>query len=106
MKVLKATVTAAKGAKFEVDDTEARMTATLPLTDLPLATAYGAAVQAFQQRAAVSQSANNLKQIGLAMHNYHDTNNAFPPAAVCDKKGKPQLSWRVLILPYIEQDAL
>jgi prepilin-type processing-associated H-X9-DG protein len=47
-----------------------------------------------------------MKQIGIAMHNYHDLNNQFPPAAVCDKKGKPQLSWRVLILPYIEQEEL
>ena len=106
VKVLKAVVTTAKGAKFEVDGTEARMTATLPLAGLPLAGAYTAAVQKAQQAAAVSQSANNLKQIALAMHNYHDTNNAMPPAAVCDKRGKPQLSWRVLILPYIEQDAL
>jgi hypothetical protein len=52
------------------------------------------------------QSANNLKQIGLAMHNYHTTYNNFPPAATYDKNGKPLLSWRVLILPYIEQDAL
>ncbi len=51
-------------------------------------------------------SQNNLKQIGLALHNYHDTFEALPAAAVVDKKGKPQLSWRVLILPYIEQDAL
>jgi hypothetical protein len=52
------------------------------------------------------KSANNLKQIGLALHSYHDTYGAMPSAAVVDKKGKPQLSWRVLILPYIEQDNL
>ncbi len=40
------------------------------------------------------------------MHNYHDTNGSMPPAAVCDKTGKPLLSWRVLILPYVEQDEL
>lgn len=52
-------------------------------------------------------SMNNLKQIGLAMHNYHDSYNGFPAAAICDKKtGKPLLSWRVAILPFIEQDAL
>ncbi len=52
-------------------------------------------------------SINNLKQIGLAMHNYHDVYNGFPAAAICDKKtGKPLLSWRVAILPYIEQEAL
>jgi prepilin-type processing-associated H-X9-DG protein len=48
-------------------------------------------------------SQNNLKQIVLAMHNYHDSMGAFPPAALCDKDGKPLLSWRVAILPYVEQ---
>jgi uncharacterized protein (TIGR03067 family) len=51
-------------------------------------------------------SANNLKQMLLAMHNYHDAYTTFPAAAICDKNGKPLLSWRVTILPYIEQDAL
>jgi Protein of unknown function (DUF1559) len=59
-----------------------------------------------QAAAARSRSANNLKQIGLALHNYHDTNGVFPAAAICDKKGKALLSWRVAILPYIEQDNL
>jgi hypothetical protein len=59
-----------------------------------------------QASAARSRSMNNLKQIGLAMHNYHDTYNTLPPAAIVDKKGKPMLSWRVMILPYIEQDNL
>jgi RNA polymerase sigma factor (sigma-70 family) len=53
-----------------------------------------------------ARSTNNLKQIALAMHNYHSTFNHFPPAATYDKDGKPLLSWRVLILPFIEQDAL
>ena len=53
-----------------------------------------------------AQSSNNLKQIGLAMHNYHDTVGILPAAAIVDKKGKPLLSWRVAILPYIEQDNL
>jgi hypothetical protein len=53
-----------------------------------------------------AQSQNNLKQIGLALHNYHDVYNGFPPAALVDRRGKPMLSWRVLILPFIEQDAL
>ncbi|MBN9119141.1 MAG: DUF1559 domain-containing protein [Planctomycetes bacterium] len=106
LKVAKVGLAAAKAAKFEVDGTEARATATLPLDGLPLASAYAAAVTRAQSAAANARSANNLKQIALALHGYHDANNNFPPAAVCDKKGKPQLSWRVLILPYIEQDAL
>jgi hypothetical protein len=50
-------------------------------------------------------SINHLKQIGLAMHNYHDVNKSFPPAAKC-KDGKQLLSWRVLILPFLEQQKL
>ncbi len=51
-------------------------------------------------------SLNNLKQIGLAMHVYYDQNKGFPPAASCDAAGKPLLSWRVHILPFLDQDAL
>ncbi len=49
---------------------------------------------------------NNLKQIGLAMHNYHDTFNRFPDAATKDARGKSLLSWRVQLLPYLDQAAL
>jgi prepilin-type processing-associated H-X9-DG protein len=59
-----------------------------------------------QAAAARSRSQNNLKQIGLALHNYHDTYGVFPASAIVDKKGKPLLSWRVAILPYIEQNNL
>jgi len=51
------------------------------------------------------RSQNNLKQILLAIHNYHDANGHLP-ADVTDTNGKPILSWRVQILPYIEQDNL
>jgi hypothetical protein len=51
------------------------------------------------------KSQNNLKQIGLAIHNYHDTHGKLP-ADIKDKDGKPILSWRVAILPFIEQDNL
>ena len=50
-----------------------------------------------------AQCVNNLKQIALAMHNHLAANNAFPKPAITDKDGKPLLSWRVAILPYIEQ---
>jgi Protein of unknown function (DUF1559) len=56
-------------------------------------------------RAQIQKSANNLKQIGLAMHNFHDTYGHLP-MAILDKNGKPLLSWRVAILPFIEQDNL
>lgn len=43
-----------------------------------------------------------LKQIGLALHNYHDANKHLPSANICDKNGKPLFSWRVQILPLLE----
>jgi WD40 repeat protein len=48
----------------------------------------------------------NLKQIGLAMIQYVETNGTFPPAYSTDKGGKPLLSWRVQILPLLGQQAL
>ncbi len=49
---------------------------------------------------------NNLKQIGLALHAYHDLYGTFPPAFVADRDGKPAHSWRVLILPFLDQQEL
>lgn len=53
-----------------------------------------------------AQCINNLKQIGLALHNYHDVYGCFPAAATTDAAGKPLLSWRVAILPFLEQPGL
>jgi hypothetical protein len=44
---------------------------------------------------------NNLKQIMLALHNYHSQYGSFPPAYIADENGKPMHSWRVLILPFM-----
>jgi hypothetical protein len=55
---------------------------------------------------AKAQSINNLKQIGLAMHNFASSHDATFPAATIRKDGKPLLSWRVAILPYLDQGAL
>jgi hypothetical protein len=49
---------------------------------------------------------SRLKQIGIALHNYHDQHGAFPPAWLPDENGKPAHSWRILILPYLGEDAL
>lgn len=48
-----------------------------------------------------TQCTNNLKQIGQAMHLYHDNYGCFPPAYIPDEEGKPKHSWRVLILPFM-----
>lgn len=48
----------------------------------------------------------HLNQLQLALHNYHDAYGCFPPAYVVDNRGKPIHSWRVLILPFIEEKEL
>ncbi len=53
-----------------------------------------------------SYCANNLKQIGLALHQYHDTYHCFPPPYIADKGGRPLYSWRVAILPFLGQQRL
>jgi len=87
------------------------------------------AVQKVRDAAARMQCQNNLKQIGLAMHNYHDVNKAFPAAALPTTPAQPGWdpinawngrgpcpgvsspgcwgpTWVTLLLPYIEQDNL
>jgi len=63
------------------------------------------AVQAAREAARRMHCANNLRQIGLAMHDYAQEYGCFPPAYIADKDGKPMHSWRVLLLPYMEQQA-
>jgi hypothetical protein len=50
--------------------------------------------------------AADLQQFGIAMHNHSDATGHLPTAAAESKAGKPQLSWRVQLLPYLEQDNL
>ncbi|MDX2038750.1 MAG: DUF1559 domain-containing protein [Isosphaeraceae bacterium] len=68
------------------------------------------AVQAAREAARRAQCVNNLKQIGLAIHNYHDQNNLFPPGAIATNPAQGWgawsnngFTWRVLILPQLEQ---
>jgi prepilin-type N-terminal cleavage/methylation domain-containing protein/prepilin-type processing-associated H-X9-DG protein len=67
------------------------------------------AVQKVREAAARMQCANNVKQIGLAMHNYHSAFNVFPKASVLltgNSYTNSGLAYTVTILPYIEQDNL
>lgn len=52
-----------------------------------------------------AQDQNNLKQLALAMHNFHDATKSFP-ADLYNADGEPLLSWRVRLLPYMEEQAL
>lgn len=64
------------------------------------------AVQAARDAARTNGSKNNLKQIGLALHQYHSQHESFPPAYTVDESGRPLHSWRTLILPQLEQQNL
>jgi prepilin-type processing-associated H-X9-DG protein len=83
----------------------------IPTISSPAVTAAAIAyflptIQASFDAARRAQCVNNLKQIALAMHNYVSTNNRFPRAASVNDNGKPLLSWRVAILPYLEHQEL
>jgi len=62
--------------------------------------------QAARESAKRMQCSGNSKGIGLGFQNYYDTHKTFPPAYSVDENGKPLHSWRVLILPYMEQRSL
>ena len=51
------------------------------------------------------ETTNELKVIGIGLHNYHDTHKSFPASYTTDAGGKPLLSWRVTLLPSLESDA-
>lgn len=66
----------------------------------------GGAVQAVRGAVARAAGQAEMKQIGVALQTYMTENNGLPPAAITDASGKRLLSWRVAILPYLEQDNL
>ena len=67
------------------------------------------AVQKVRTAAARTQCQNNLKQMGLACHNYHDANNVLPPgyqSTAAYPNTTPGWGWATFLLPYVEQDNL
>lgn len=56
--------------------------------------------ESVRPEARASQCRNNLKQLALALRNYHDKYGSFPPVYVADSEGRPMHSWRVLLLPF------
>src|SRR5688572_11552964 len=70
------------------------------------------AVQAAREAARRTQCSNNLKQYGLAIHNYHDTFKAIPPGGYPDPGWavwagqSPAIGWQVRVLPFAEQQPL
>jgi len=76
------------------------------LLALPLGYWAWQLILAQQLAARITQSRQNLKQIALALHSYHDQYQCFPPAYVLGPDGKPWHSWRVLLLPFLGEQTL
>jgi hypothetical protein len=98
--------------KLRRDGTVIELTLEMPtgsktiLVPAALATGAGIGTYATQWREmAMAKQTNDLRQMLLGMHNYHDTNGQAV-AAITDADGKPLLSWRVALLAYIEEDNL
>ena len=64
------------------------------------------AVQQSRDAARQSTSKNNLKQIGLAFHNYHDTHRCLPPGGVIREEGTAMHGWLTMLLPFLDSSPL
>lgn len=80
--------------------------AVLKIASTDQAIAVVSAIQRLSTGTSRPNSLNSLKQMALAMHNFHDAYGYFPPQALADAKGSRLLSWRVMILPYLDQSPL
>lgn len=73
------------------------------LSSLKMVSREQAATGPWGDAAQLELSKINLKRIGIAMHTFHDTHKCFPPAVIFGPDGKPWHSWRVLLLPFLDQ---
>lgn len=98
-------VTAVARTRVEAQGSEVAISTSSPWGEVGSSVAsLVPSVQKSRMSARRMQSHNNLKQLAIAMHNYHDVHGHFPPASSMGKdgKGKHPVSWRVLLTPYVE----
>ena len=89
------------------DGTRVSISASQLTNDLDrLATAFSPQIKAVRESARKTQTLNTIRQHLLAMHNYESAHGRFPVQFSVDKDGKPLLSWRVHVLPFLEQNEL
>jgi beta-lactamase regulating signal transducer with metallopeptidase domain len=104
--LLSAGIKLADNAKVQIEGTIVSVKTNIKSEDIPVASLATAIMQT-RQAAERSQSANNLKQIALAFHNFESTYRQFPGTSRSPNPGhKHPVSWRVMILPFIEQNEL
>lgn len=99
-------IDAVKSSQVEKKDQTVEFSMAASLSSKQQATAIAEALRSARRTAKRMQSMNNLKQIMLALHNYHDLHGHLPAARILGPDGKHFHSWRVALLPYLEQKAL
>ena len=89
------------------DDHTIRITASVPMKKIneTLAALAPSLIEA-RNRQRRLQCKSSLKQLAIAMHNYHDTHKQFPPPVIIGPDGKTPVSWRVAILPFLDANEL
>ena len=93
-------------ARVDLDGSTVRVSTDSKVNVADLAEALAPAALTARQATLRTEAMNNLKQIGLAMHNYHDVHRSFPPAVLYGPDGKTPYSWRVALLPFLADDDL
>ena len=96
---------------IKIEQNGSRLTTSASLSPIAVGRAAGKLAPPLRQMrsdAMAQARTQNLRQLALAMHNYHAAYKAFPPAYKMGKdgNGKHKVSWRVLILPFLDQQAL
>jgi hypothetical protein len=95
----------AKGIRFQSRESAPGVTGAVFVGAPVMVALLLPAVQAAREAARRAQSNNNLKQIGIALHNYHDVYRSFPAGTHPNAELKPdkRLSWQAEILPFLER---
>lgn len=99
--LLKASEAALKDATVRRDGTTVLMSLSMKTNVATVAAVLAESIARVRLAALRLKSANTLKQLALAMYAYESVHGRLPAAAIHGKDGKPLLSWRVAILPYI-----
>lgn len=92
--------------QIQEEGQQVNVQATLSDSVYPMIAFAMPAISSARTAALRTQSMNNMKQLMLAMHNYHETYRHLPPAVVVDEKSGEKRSWRIEMLPFVEQGPL